>query len=103
MLLGDLGDPPAHRVAKVLGVSLLTVQPWNRTGNAPRAACLAIFWLTRWSRSQVNCQAVNDASLAVQHSVVLKAELARVQLRLESILALLPVPPGAGGRQERKT
>jgi hypothetical protein len=27
---------------------------------------LALFWLTRWGRSAVNTQAVNDAVMAVQ-------------------------------------
>lgn len=97
MILGDLGDPPADRIAKVLGVGARTVYRWNRAGNAPRSACLALFWLTRWGRSQVHCQAQSDAVLAVQYSVALKAELARVQLRLDSVLAMLPPPPGAGG------
>lgn len=97
MLISDLGDPPAERVARVLGVGVRTVYRWNRTGAAPRAACLALYWLTRWGRSEVHCQAVNDATLAVQYVAALKAELARTELRLQHVLAVAFPVPGAGG------
>lgn len=97
MLISDLGDPPAERVARVLGVGVRTVYRWNRTGAAPRAACLALYWLTRWGRSEVHCQAVNDATVAVQYVAALKAELARTELRLQHVLAVAFPLPGAGG------
>jgi predicted DNA-binding transcriptional regulator AlpA len=65
-ILQDLGNPPAHRVARALGVGRATVYRWNATGSGPRVACLALFWLTRWGRSEVDTQATNDAMLAVQ-------------------------------------
>lgn len=97
LILGDLGNPPAKRIAKVLDVGVRTVYRWNRSGNAPRSAVLALYWLTRWGRAQVHCQAENDARFAAQHSAILQSELNRVQQRLDSVLALLPPPPGAGG------
>jgi hypothetical protein len=42
LILGDLGDPPAHRVARVLGVGRRTVYRWNRAGHAPKSATLAL-------------------------------------------------------------
>ena len=65
-ILEDLGHPPAHRVARVLGVGRSTVYHWNAQGHGPRIACLALFWLTRWGRSLVDTQATNDAVLHVQ-------------------------------------
>lgn len=65
-ILDDLGHPPAHRVARVLGVGRSTVYRWNAEGHGPRIACLALFWLTRWGRSLVDTQATNDAVLHVQ-------------------------------------
>lgn len=97
LILGDLGDPPARQIAKVLGVGLRTVYRWNRTGAAPRAAVLALYWLTRWGRAQVHVQAENDARFAAQAVDILQSELARVRHQLDSVLALLPAPPGAGG------
>ncbi len=65
-LLADLCHPTAARVARVLGVSVRTVKRYNQAGQAPRAVCLALYWLTRWGRSAVHAQAVNDAVLASQ-------------------------------------
>jgi predicted DNA-binding transcriptional regulator AlpA len=65
-ILEDLGRPPAARIARVLGVGRATVYRWNAAGHAPKTALLALYWLTRWGRSAVNTQAVNDALMAVQ-------------------------------------
>jgi hypothetical protein len=63
-ILSDLGNPPAPRIARALDVGSSTVYRWNQTGAAPRMACLALFWLTRWGRSEVDAQATNDAMTA---------------------------------------
>jgi hypothetical protein len=65
-IITDLGNPPPHRIAKVLGVSRSTVYRWNAEGGGPRVACLALFWLTRWGHSQIHTQASNDATLYSQ-------------------------------------
>ncbi|MDE2146807.1 MAG: hypothetical protein KGJ24_08980 [Burkholderiales bacterium] len=59
----DLGRPPAERVARALGVGRSTVYRWHDQGSAPRMACLALFWLTRWGRSLTETQATNEAVL----------------------------------------
>lgn len=74
-LMDDLCQPPPARVARVLGLSLRTVQRYNRTGNAPRAACLAVFWLTSWGRNAVHTQAHNDATLLAGYVGSLRREL----------------------------
>lgn len=43
LLMEDLCQPPPARVARVLGLGRRTIQRYNRTGKAPRAACLALF------------------------------------------------------------
>ena len=63
-MMDDLCNPPPARVARVLGISQRSVYRYNATGHAPRAVCLAIFWLTRWGRTAVHAQAVNDALVA---------------------------------------
>lgn len=88
MILEDLGSPPAARVARVLGVGVSTIYRWNSAGQAPRAAQLALYWLTRWGRSAVNAQAVNDAAFASQYFESLKSELAVTRTRLMHVLAL---------------
>lgn len=50
VLLDDLCQPPPEGVAHALGLSLRSIQRYNATGHAPRAVCLAVFWLTSWGR-----------------------------------------------------
>ncbi|MCI1192092.1 hypothetical protein MOJ79_09590 [Calidifontimicrobium sp. SYSU G02091] len=73
-ILDDLGRPSPERVAQALDVGRSTVYRWNRTGNAPRVACLALFWLTRWGRSEIDGRAVNDARMATGLAQALHAE-----------------------------
>lgn len=87
-ILDDLSNPHPARVAKVLGLGVRTVYRYNRTGEAPRAVCLALFWLTRWGHSQVHCQAVNDATAAVGYVNALRCELREARSQLAHVLAI---------------
>jgi predicted DNA-binding transcriptional regulator AlpA len=87
-ILDDLGRPHPRHVARVLGVGVRTVYRWNSDGQAPRAAALALFWLTRWGRSQVHCQAVNDATMAVGLVDCLNREIKTLRVQLDHVLAL---------------
>lgn len=87
-ILDDLGQPHPRQVAKVLGVGVRTVYRWNRDGQAPRAATLALFWLTRWGQSMVHAQAVNDATTAVGLVDCLNREIKVLRVQLEHVLAL---------------
>lgn len=60
-ILNDLGQPSAVQIARTLDVGPSTVFRWNQRGSAPRAACLALFWLTRWGHSLIHTEATNDA------------------------------------------
>jgi len=88
LILEDLGHPPPRRIAKVLGVGLSTVYRWNQTGCAPRAACLALFWLTSWGRASVHADAVNDCQVAVGYANALESQLHEMRRQLEHALAL---------------
>lgn len=85
LIRNDLGDPPAPRIAKTLGVGVSTVHRWNKAGRAPKLACLALFWLTRWGRSEVHTQATNDAILAAQLARSLREERDRLRAQLEDL------------------
>lgn len=87
-ILDDLGNPHPARVAKVLGLGVRTVYRYNREGAAPRHVCLALFWLTRWGRSAVYCQAVNDCQTAVGYATALEREVHQLRSRLEHVLSL---------------
>ena len=87
-ILDDLGQPHPARVAKVLGLGVRTVYRYNRAGTAPRHVCLALFWLTRWGRSQVHCQAVNDCQVAVGYASAMEIEVRTLRTQLAHVLAL---------------
>lgn len=88
LLLDDLGNPPSTRIARVLGVGVRTVRRWNKAQRAPRVACLALFWLTRWGRSQVDAQAVNDCMVAVSYATGLESEVRALRVELAHVLAI---------------
>ena len=58
-MLESLNHPTPARVAKWLGVSERTVWNYNARGQAPRAAMLALFWLTPWGDSALDCDREN--------------------------------------------
>jgi predicted DNA-binding transcriptional regulator AlpA len=88
-ILEDLGNPAPQRVAKALGVARSTVYRWNQAGGGPRMACLALFWLTRWGRSEVDAQAVNDAQLYSQLATSLAADRDRLAHQVQLLTATL--------------
>jgi len=94
-ILEDLGRPHPVRVARVLGVGRTTVYRWNAAGNAPRAALLALFWLTRWGRSAVHTQATNDALMAVQLARSYREECNRLRALGPDELAWPAIEPAA--------
>jgi hypothetical protein len=95
-ILEDLSHPQPRRVARVLGVSLRTVYRWNSTGDAPRVALLALFWLTRWGQSLVHTNASNDAVVAVQVARSLTDQLKALKLEVDQLRAL-GAPGGVSG------
>jgi len=102
-LMDDLGRPPVHRVARVLGIGRRTVYRYNRTGTAPRVVCLAVFWLTSWGRAAVHAQAVNDARIACGYVEALRADVRRLEGNVEHLSRLAtgaansPLLGGLGG------
>lgn len=87
-ILDDLGRPPAPRIAKALGIGVRTVHRYNAQDAAPRVVCLALFWLTRWGRSAVNAQAINDAIVSVQLARSLSQEVQQLRLQVQHLQAL---------------
>lgn len=81
-VLIDLGQPAAGVIARALGVSDRTVYGWQAAGQAPRPAHLALFWETRWGRSQIEAQAVNGERWARGHVQALERERATLLARV---------------------
>jgi hypothetical protein len=77
-MLDDIGRPSAKEIARAFKVSEATVKKWMRADAAPHAVMLAVFWITRWGISAIDCEAHNAA--------IMSAGLARS--RLEAIESL---------------
>jgi predicted DNA-binding transcriptional regulator AlpA len=87
-IMEDLAYPSARKVARVLGMSERSVYRFNRDGDAPKVASLALFWLTRWGRAAVHAQATNDAIAACGYAQALRDDVARLEARIAHLLAL---------------
>lgn len=75
-----LDDIPATRqqIARHLGISESTLATYKRTGNAPRAVMLALFWETRWGRSAADCEAANFGQVHHAQAKALQAHCGRL-------------------------
>lgn len=82
MMLADIGNPTPAQLAKALGVSRASVYRWMRAEQAPRAVMLALFWLTRWGMSQVDCEAVNTAALHIGMGRALRSRIEALEADL---------------------
>jgi hypothetical protein len=85
-MLHDIGSPTAEALAKALGVSRRTAYRWIARGDdAPRVARLAIFWLTQWGQSVVECEAVNTTRLYVGYANSLQREVQQLREQLRKL------------------
>lgn len=85
MLIDDIGNPPPKRVAKALGVTERTVKQWIRADAAPRPVMLSLYWLTRWSRSAVHCEAHNAAVMHAGMVGCLRRDIELLNARLDRL------------------
>lgn len=91
LMLDDIGCGSGRKVkelAKALGVSERTVWHWRAQGRAPRPVMLAIFWLTQWGQSAVNCKAHNDAVMYAGYVGALQTELDGLKTKLGKLANL---------------
>lgn len=73
-IVEDLNATPAE-VAKALDVGLSTVYRWLQQNNAPRPAMLALFWLSRWGKSAIDCDMHNRSAVFEGLAKALEREL----------------------------
>lgn len=83
----DLGNPSARELARVLGVHARTVERWAAADNAPRSALLALFWLTRWGQSALDCELARRAADYSGHIEAVKRENDALRRELARVLA----------------
>jgi predicted DNA-binding transcriptional regulator AlpA len=91
LLLDDIGCSSSRKVkdlAKALSVSEATVRRWRKQRTAPRPVMLALFWLTRWGQSAVDCHAHNDAVMHAGMARALKAEVEGLKVQLAKLGSL---------------
>lgn len=87
-LVADLGNPTAGELAAALGVDRSTVSGWLRRGRAPRPALLALFWVSSWGTSALDCDAYNSAAHAHAHAQAQAAENSRLRRQLARLLSV---------------
>ena len=85
LLLDDIGNPPAKRLAKALDVTERTVKKWIRDDVAPRPVMLSLYWLTRWGQSAVHCEAHNAAVMHAGMVGGLRREIELLNARLDRL------------------
>jgi hypothetical protein len=81
-LLDDLPTRDKRQIARHLGVCTRTVERWQRSGNAPRMAHLALFWESRWGLSWLYCDVVNGERVARGLAAALERENATLRTRI---------------------
>jgi len=59
-MLLDLGRPSPREVSRYLGVTERTVFRWMADDVAPQPAMLAVFWLSSYGQSVIDCELVNE-------------------------------------------
>jgi hypothetical protein len=87
-MLADLGGPSAPDLARALDVHPRTVARWLADDQAPRTACLSVWWLTRWGFSAVDCELWNAAQLAFSERDAWRSEVASLRRELARVVAL---------------
>lgn len=88
VLLLDLGEPSSSQLAYTLGVNERTCRRWMASDAAPRATLLALFWMTKWGRSALECSALNDAQLACELAEAHRRAADARAAQVERLLAL---------------
>jgi len=67
------------KVAKFLDVTEITVKRWIKKGAVPRAAVLALYWESKYGRSQLFTDQVNDIRLLYRHVQILQSQYTRAK------------------------
>lgn len=75
MFVDELGGP--KKVCKFLDVTERTVWRWLATDSVPRAHVLALYWESKYGRSQVFTEQVNEIRLLYREVCILREQYSR--------------------------
>lgn len=82
LLLDSIGNPPDADLARWLGLSVRSIRNYKAANHAPKPVMLALFWISEWGMSEVNCYHRNAASrfyaLAECRGIVVEMLRARI-------------------------
>jgi len=92
-LLDSIGSDKL--AARHLDVDLATIEAYRRAEQAPRPVMWALFWISPWGRSRVECDASNDARAAHSRMSMYQVENAKLKEQLASLEAM--IADGVGG------
>jgi len=81
-LLDVLGRPSPREVARYTGVTPRTVERWNAAEVAPKSAMVAMFWLSCYGRSQLECDLVNELRVSQFLTNSLRDDLQQMRVRV---------------------
>ncbi len=87
-ILEDLNHPDPAKVARFLGVSTRTVYRWTESDDAPKAARLALYWLTPYARACIFHDEQHRAALHAGLVRTLQDELQALKKEMARVLAL---------------
>lgn len=85
-MLLQLGRPSPEIVAKALHVSPTTVRRWIKSGRTPRAAELAIYWLTHAGRADIEMDLHNEMLVQYGLARALGSEVERLNSLVEHLM-----------------
>lgn len=88
LILDDLGRPAPAAWGRAIGVSERTAWRWQAAGTAPRAAMLALYWLTGWGWSAIESEARYAVDLLRQYRRATDAEIASLRAEIGRLQAL---------------
>lgn len=94
MILADLGNPHPTYLADVLDVDVRTVRRWLKAGRAPRAATLALFWMTSYGFDHIDVDLSNRLRLWGSMVDSYSRELRQTRDELAALRARLSTTPG---------
>lgn len=86
-MLADIGNPSAAELARALGISDRTARGWITANSAPRPACIALFWLTKWGQSAINAETVNLMQMHAAMASAYRAEAETLRAQIAEVLA----------------